>query len=226
MDDNVLKAACRSYDEQRIAQTVQSFAAAPAHMFSRQFETKKQKILRRHESYSLGQNRFYGRRLPKKAARVLLAAALLLLLLLGTALAFEPVRHYIFTYFDGTDIIFRDDGRKDSLKETFSYIPNGYTLKEERHDKESNYWVYNDNNLNELVISSSTNGSTIFINTEDATFEEVDILGFTGYYVERDDGLILTWSTGKYHHIVDADITETSRITKEDIIKIARSRKN
>ena len=66
----------------------------------------------------------------------------------------------------------------------------------------------------------------IFINTEDATFEKVDILGFAGYYVERDDGLILTWSSGKYHHIVDADITETSRITKEDIIKIARSRKN
>ena len=159
------------------------------------------------------------------ASLLLLAAALLLLLLLGTALAFEPVRHYIFTYFDGTDIVFRDEHIHDSLNETFSYIPKGYTLKEERHDKISNYQVYNDNNLNELVISSSKNGSSIFINTEDASFEEVDILGITGYYVERDDGLILTWSSGKYHHIVDADITETSHITKEDIIKIACSRK-
>ena len=224
MDDSVLKAACRSYDEQRIAQTVQSFAAAPAHTFSRQFETKKQKILRRHESYSLGQNRFYGRRLPKKAARVLLAAALLLLLLLGTALAFEPVRHYIFTYFDGTDIIFRDDGRKDSLKETFTYIPEGYLLEEERHSKESNYYLYRDKKRNKLSIYSEINGGSVFINTEDVDYTEVVIQGFVGYYVERNDGLILTWSTGKYSHTIGADINSTTNLTKADILKIATSR--
>ena len=225
MDDSVLKAACRSYDEQRIAQTVQSFAAAPAHTFSRQFETKKQKILRRHESYSLGQNRFYGRRLPKKAARVLLAAALLLLLLLGTALAFEPVRHYIFTYFDGTDIIFRDDGRKDSLKETFTYIPEGYVLQSEDHSRIANVLTYIDKNNNQLTITSTYNGSTLSINSEDTECETIEINDSSAILIERETSFILSWSSGKVSHLLVADRSETAPITKKDIIKIAESRK-
>ena len=105
MDEKTIKAACRSYDEQRLERLMQTLDAAPAHTFSRRYEKRKQAILRRYESYSPGQNRLHGHRLSKKTVRVLLAAALLLLLLLGTALAFEPVRHYIFTYFDGTDIV-------------------------------------------------------------------------------------------------------------------------
>ena len=224
MDEKTIKAACRSYDEQRLERLMQTLDAAPAHTFSRRYEKRKQAILRRYESYSPGQNRLHGHRLSKKTVRVLLAAALLLLLLLGTALAFEPVRHYIFTYFDGTDIIFRDDGRKDSLKETFTYIPEGYVLEEEKHSKESNYYLYRDKNKNKMSIYTEINGGSVFINTEDVNYTEVDIQGFTGYYVERSDGLILTWTTGKYSHTIGADFNSTTNLTKAEILKIATSR--
>ena len=224
MDEKTIKAACRSYDEQRLERLMQTLDAAPAHTFSRRYEKRKQAILRRYESYSPGQNRLHGHRLSKKTVRVLLAAALLLLLLLGTALAFEPVRHYIFTYFDGTDIVFHNEGMHDSLKESFPFIPSGYTLEKELHDKQSNYYVYRDENKNRLIISSQENGSSVFLNTEDVGYEIVQIQEYTGYYVERNNGLILAWSTGKYHHIIEADVTKTSHIEKEDIINIAKSR--
>ena len=224
MDEALLREACRKYDEMRMEQLMQSLEKKPVHLFSKQFEKEKYKIIRQYESYSISLNQISGRKISKKMIRILLVAALLLALLVASALAFEPVRHYLFSFFDGTEIIFSDDQIKDSLNESFTYIPQGYVLEKEEHNKMSNYFVYRDKNKNKIVISSMENGSTVFINTEDVGYEEVDVQGFTGYYVERSDGLILVWSTGKYHHIIDIDITEASSITREDILEIARSR--
>ena len=224
MDEALLREACRKYDETRMEQLMQSLEMQPVHLFGKQYEKDKNKIIRQYESYSISRNQFGGRKISKKTIRILLVAALLLALLVASALAFEPVRHYIFSFFDGTDIIFNNDQTKDSLNESFTYIPQGYVLEKEEHDKISNYFVYRDKNKNKIVISSMENGSAVFINTEDVGYEEIKIREYTGYYVERDNAMILTWSTGKYHHIITADITESSRVTKADIFKIAYSR--
>ncbi len=224
MDEKTIKAACRSYDEQRLERLMQTLDAAPAHTFSRRYEKRKQAILRRYESYSPGQNRLHGHRLSKKTVRVLLAAALLLLLLLGTALAFEPVRHYIFTYYDGTDIIFRDDGRKDSLNEIFTYIPEGYALESKDLSRIANVFTYIDQNNNQLTITSTYNGSTLSINSEDTACETIKINDSTGILIERETSFILSWSSGKISHLLIADRSETTHITKKDVIKIAESR--
>ena len=223
MHDDLLKALCRRYDALRLEQLVQSLQTNPPHTFSSRFEAEKQRILQSAGSPGNTDRQTDRKRRPK-LGRVLLIAALLLLLLAATALAFEPVRHYVFSYFDGTNIIFHNDQTRDSLKERFTYIPQGYVLEKEECDTFSNYWVYRDKNRNKLVISSMQNGSSIFINTEDVGYEEIEIQGFRGYCVERNDGLILTWSTGKYHHIIDADLSETSCISIEELIKIANSR--
>lgn len=223
MHDDLLKAVCRRYDALRLEQLVQSLQTNPQHTFSSRFEAEKQRILQSAGSPGNTDRQTDRKRRPK-LGRVLLIAALLLLLLAATALAFEPVRHYVFSYFDGTNIIFHNDQTRDSLKERFTYIPQGYVLEKEECDTFSNYWVYRDKNRNKLVISSMQNGSSIFINTEDVGYEEIEIQGFRGYCVERNDGLILTWSTGKYHHIIDADLSETSCISIEELIKIANSR--
>ena len=224
MDEALLREACRKYDETRMEQLMQSLEMQPVHLFGKQYEKDKNNIIRQYESYSISRNQFGGRKISKKTIRILLVAALLLALLVASALAFEPVRHYIFSFFDGTDIIFNNDQTKDSLNESFTYIPQGYVLEKEEHDKISNYFVYRDKNKNKIVISSMENGSAVFINTEDVGYEEIKIREYTGYYVERDNAMILTWSTGKYHHIITADITESSRVTKADIFKIAYSR--
>lgn len=223
MHDDLLKALCRRYDALRLEQLVQSLQTNPPHTFSSRFEAEKQRILQSAGSPGNTDRQTDRKRRPK-LGRVLLIAALLLLLLAATALAFEPVRHYVFNHFDGTDIIFHNDQTRDSLKERFTYIPQGYVLEKEECNTFSNYWVYSDKNRNKLVISSMQNGSSIFINTEDVGYEEIEIQGFRGYCVERNDGLILTWSTGKYHHIIDADLSETSYISIEELIKIANSR--
>ena len=223
MHDDLLKALCRRYDALRLEQLVQALQTNPPHTFSSRFEAEKQRILQSAGSPGNTDRQTDRKRRPK-LGRVLLIAALLLLLLAATALAFEPVRHYVFSYFDGTNIIFHNDQTRDSLKERFTYIPQGYVLEKEECNTFSNYWVYSDKNRNKLVISSMQNGSSIFINTEDVGYEEIEIQGFRGYCVERNDGLILTWSTGKYHHIIDADLSETSCISIEELIKIANSR--
>lgn len=224
MDEALLREACRKYDETRMEQLMQSLEMQPVHLFGKQYEKDKNKIIRQYEIYSISRNQFSGRKISKKTIQILLVAALLLALLVASALAFEPVRHYIFSFFDGTDIIFNNDQTKDSLNESFTYIPQSYVLEKEEHDKISNYFVYRDKNKNKIVISSMENGSAVFINTEDVGYEEIKIREYTGYYVERDNAMILTWSTGKYHHIITADITESSRVTKADIFKIAYSR--
>lgn len=224
MDEALLREACRKYDETRMEQLMQSLEMQPVHLFGKQYEKEKNRIIRQYERYSISRNQFSGRKISKKTIRILLVAALLLALLVASALAFEPVRHYIFSYFDGTDIIFHDYQIRDSLNERFTYIPQGYTLEREERSKVLNYFVYIDDNKNELVISSARNGSKVFINTEDVGFDEFEIQGLKGYYVKRNDGLIVTWSTGKYHHIIDADVSETSHISIEELIKIANSR--
>ena len=225
MDEALLREACRNYDEMRLEQLMHSLDMQPVHLFSKQYEKEKNRIIRQYERYSISRNQFSGRKISKKTIRFLLVAALLLALLVASALAFEPVRHYIFSCFDGTDIIFSDDQIKDSLNESFTYIPQGYVLEKEEHDKISNYFIYRDENKNKIVISSMENGSTVFINTEDVGYEEIRIEEYIGYYVERENAMILTWSTGRYHHIITADITKSSQVTKADVFKIACSRK-
>lgn len=224
MDEALLREACRNYDEMRMKQLVQSLKTQPIHTFSKRYEKEKQRIIWQHERYNIITNQFEGHKLPKRFWRVLLIAALLFLSLVGTALAFEPVRHYIFSYFDGTDIIFQNDQIRDSLNECFTYIPQGYVLEKEEHDRIHNYYLYTDGSQNELVISTIENGGVVSINSENVGYEIIEINGQIGFLVERDTGLIVTWSTGKYTHRIVADITQTSRISKEDIILIAKSR--
>ena len=223
MHDDLLKALCRRYDALRLEQLVQSLQTNPPHTFSSRFEAEKQRILQSAGSPGNTDRQTDRKRRPK-LGRVLLIAALLLLLLAATALAFEPVRHYVFSYFDGTDIIFHNDQTRDSLKERFTHIPQGYVLEKEECNTFSNYWVYSDKNRNKLVISSMQNGSSIFINTEDVGYEEIEIQGHEGFFVDRENCFILVWATGRYCHKIYVNKTETSCITKEDIFSIANSR--
>ena len=224
MDEALLREACRKYDEMRMERLMQSLEMQPVHIFSKQYEKEKSRIIRQYECYSIGQNQLSGRKISKKTIRIVLVAALLLALLVASALAFEPVRHYIFSYFDGTDIIFNNDQTKDSLNESFTYIPQGYALKKEERKKGSNYFVYKDKNNHRISILSTKNGSSVFVNTEGIGYEEVAIHDHTGFFVERDECFILSWSTGRFTHTIYADKSQSSYITKEDVLRIAESR--
>ena len=164
-------------------------------------------------------------RRPGRRFLILAAAILLTLMLLGGTIASEPVRYYILTHFDGTDIIFKNEYVEDSLNERYNYIPSGFALMKEEHNSMGNYWSYRDAYGNRLDIDTTKNGSTMFINTEGVGYEEVEIQGHSGFYVERPgDCRMLVWSTGKYHHIVSTDLTETSHVTREDMFRIANER--
>ena len=167
-------------------------------------------------------------RRPGRRFLILAAAILLTLILLGSTIAVEPVRHYIWNTSDGTNIIFKNEYVEDSLNERFNYIPAGFALVKEEHDRLGNHWSYRDaygNGLDIDTIDTMKNKGKTFINTEDVGYEEVEIQGHSGLYVERPgDCRMLVWTTGKYHHAVIADLTETSRVTREDMFKIANER--
>ena len=50
MDEALLREACRKYDEMRIEQLMQSLDMQPIHIFSKQYEKEKYKIIRRYET--------------------------------------------------------------------------------------------------------------------------------------------------------------------------------
>ena len=224
MNDVWLREVCRNYDEIRIEKLVQSLKMQPTHTFSKRYEKEKQRIIRQSECYNINTKQYEEYKRRTSIWRVLLIAALLLALLVGTALAFESVLHYIFSYFDGTDIIFHNDHIQDSLDECFTYIPQGFILEIEERERGSNYFVYKDKNNHRISILSIKNGSSVFINTEGIGYEEIIIHDQTGYFVERDECFILSWSTGRYTHTIYADKSRTSCISKDDVLKIAESR--
>ena len=81
MDEALLREACRKYDEMRMERLMQSLEMQPVHIFSKQYEKEKSRIIRQYECYSIGQNQFSGRKISKKTIRIVLVAALLLALL-------------------------------------------------------------------------------------------------------------------------------------------------
>lgn len=224
-DENLLKQACNEAELIRLKKLINEIDKQPDHIFSKEFKKKKSQILKKYSSYNTETGKIKARGLSSKTARIILIAAVIASLLVASAVAYAPFRKFIVSEFtQGTEIVFYSTNGKDYLNETYSYIPSGYTLKEREKSKHICSHVYQNENDDMIMIQTAPNETAITINTEDVGYEKVDINGSVGFFVERDNSFILTWSTSKYNHIINASNSGTSGINRDEIIKIAQSR--
>lgn len=225
-DENILKQACKSVDDLRVQRLIDEADKQPDHTFSKNYEKCKKRIISDHYKYVIEKAKFNKRRTTSKVVKIILVAAVIMALLVSTVLAYAPFRKFILSELSyGTEIIFNSTEGKDYLDEKYTYIPDGYTLKDVFDDDILHTLTYSDDKGNEIFITSTLNdGGTVFINTENADCQSVNINGYDGFYVEQDNALILTWATEKYNHTIKADFNENSNVDKNAMVNIAKSR--
>ncbi len=223
--------ACRLAEERRIEEELSYYNSLPDFEYSKRFEKKMQKLCKQVDSgkYSRKSNVIPISHM-RKPLKILLVAAIMISLLSITALAIEPIREGIKNFFverypDISSVEFKDDDTTEgSLYSEYTWIPEGYILKEHKKEKLGEFIVYEDAEGHLLVITSNINEfSEAWINTEGITVEDVIINQTPGiYYSNRGDSQLL-WSLGKYNYSV---LGEVESVTKEDLIRIAENRKN
>lgn len=165
----------------------------------------------------------------KKAGKkhiISIIAAVLVILVSALAAASAPIRNYILNVYDDySEFIFNSfkGNEDDYLYAEYSYIPEGYEVASTSKTRLSQKIIYQ-NDCYQIVIKSVVNSdSALGIDTENAETGEREVGNYGGYYSITESSIILVWSTGKYNHIITADLNGDI-ITLDEVVKIAESR--
>ena len=159
-----------------------------------------------------------------RGIKVLLIAAIILLIAVFTAFAFEPIRSFVFkVYSDCTEFVFHSGEKSegDYLYAVYTYIPEEYVLVSNTKAKLTQEIVYKNGNNRIIIQSGDNSDSVLIIDTENAEHGEMQINNYDGYYSITDRSIILTWSSGKYNHVILAD--KCDAITLDEVVYIAQS---
>ncbi|MBR4767134.1 MAG: DUF4367 domain-containing protein [Clostridia bacterium] len=163
----------------------------------------------------------------KKAGKkhiIAIIAAVLVILVSTFAAASAPIRNYILNVYDDySEFIFNSfkGNEDDYLYAEYSYIPEGYSLASNVKTEMGQSITYKNKN-NQLLIQSHINSGSHRIDTENAETGEMEVGNYGGYYSITESSIILVWSTGKYNHIIIADLN-VDIITLDEVVKIAES---
>jgi hypothetical protein len=185
---------------------------AGAHEFSKGFEAKMQKLIRR-------ERKPYYPLVKTKARIVAVVAVLVFLLMTTTALAVEPIREKVFEFFVNAfkefsivtveDVDANEAPAPTSIEDRYipGYIPEGYALVEE--DKSENFisTYYESNHpFNEIGLEQWTKQSfTPTINTEGITTTDIRLSnGMTGFYCTNKGVYIMVLQNQEYAFLLSS----------------------
>lgn len=190
--------------------------------FSEEFEQKMQKLINKEKKPYY----YLINTVGKRVACVIIA---LLLALTSVTFGVKAIREAVIDFFVETfekfSIVgFKDEDVSNTLDhiETYyapTYIPEGYELKKD--DKLSaqrrlKYMLRNDCiYFNQSVLQSVS----AYVDTEDAKFEQVLVLGSEAFYTIKENMSLLYWNGTDYSYFIQSE----SDIAKEELIKIAES---
>lgn len=206
----------------------------PKHRFSLKFYRKMHKLFQ-----MLGIKGKYGDEKardsilelyrPIHSKRRLAVLVLLLLMVIGgTSVASEPLIRWLSNFYveqnddhvilqndtDKEGIGSRDFFRKYQLKE----IPDGYILNWEKFDKEFNrYTIYYVNGDDVLTLKQNWQEEKYpeQVTSDTEQVKDIEVNGFTGYYVEDNGMGTLIISNGVYKLVLDGPFT------KEELVDLA-----
>lgn len=208
----------------------------PEHKFSLKFRWKMHRILRKMKTGkdSSGDEKGHSlmglyRSIHSRKRRT--AIILLIIMVLGgTAFATEPVIRWLCNYYvdqyDDHVKIQRDnpeeaeDGERGTFRKyQLTEIPEGYSLKIEDFDEEvQRYAITYTNGKEQLLLLKQTwqeDGRSENLTSDKASLKDVEVNGFTGYYVEDKEIGTLILSNGIYRVVLNGNFS------KEELIQIA-----
>ncbi|ABZ85427.1 hypothetical protein HM1_2918 [Heliomicrobium modesticaldum Ice1] len=189
------------------------------HEFSKRFERRMRKLVRRSKTGSAAGGVVFLRR-----RAVALAAAIVILL--ATAMSVSAVRAAVFefiteVYEKFTHIFFNESQSSNDAAGKFivrrpSFIPEGFELINEKtagpvllvYEKGSDYISYSQQRLEDVSMD---------INTEGAELEELEFKGLPAKYYSNRGVQNLLWYDDKYMYMV------SSTLDRDIVFKIAES---
>ncbi len=189
------------------------------HEFSKRFERRMRKLIRRSKTGSPARGVVFLRRRV-----VALAAAIVILL--ATAMSVSAVRAAVFefiteVYEKFTHIFFEESRSSNDAVDEFivcrpSFIPEGFELDNEKtagpvllvYEKGSDYISYSQQRLEDV---------SLHVNTEEAELEELEFNGLPAKYYSNRGVQNLLWYDDEYLYIV------SSTLDRDAVFKIAES---
>lgn len=203
----------------------------PEHKFSLKFRWKMHRILRKMKTGKETREDGKGHSLmglyrsvhSRKRRMVILL--LVIMVLGGTAFATEPVIRWLCNYYVHVKIQ-RDNTEESEDKERGTFrkyylteVPEGYSLKTEDFDEEvERYAITYINDKEEVLLFKQTwqeDGRSENLTSNKEDLKDVEVNGFTGYYVEDQEIGTLILSNGIYRLVLNGNFS------KEELIEIA-----
>lgn len=193
---------------------------ADYHSFSSGFEKKMKQLIKKAKIKYISINRFRIRRS--------IAAASLILIILTASMSVEAVRMPIIRltekiYTEFSEIIFENEDNievPEKIEEVYvpSYIPEGYTLKEEVNDMRSmHFFFYTNEEGQELSVEQLVLGVHMAVDTEGITTEEITINGLSGIIYTKRGLTTIIVNDNRYVYFI------SGYEDREELIKIVES---
>ncbi len=189
--------------------------------FSAQFENKMQKLIERQSKPYY----YLINTVGKRVACIVIAA---LITLTSITFGVKAIREAVIEFFVETFEKFSIVGFKEDVSESLeyietyyipTYIPEGYELKFD--DKLLSYRNIEYESKNNLILfrQNLIHTKSTYLDTEDASYEEVSVLDKKAFYTVKDKIALLYWNNSKYSFFIQTE----SNLEKEELIKIAES---
>ena len=223
--DKLLREACILAEEMYWDDFFKRFASFPLVEIPEGQHERILKLIYEHSVDNKEKTNLDTRGITSKRIKAVIIAAAIIVLLAITAFAIEPVRNFIINvYSDCTEIVFNSNNNNDYLYAEYTFIPEGYVLVDSIQGKNSHSLIYSNEEKQIVINSMSNKNSKTVIDTEKAETGEIVVNNNIGYYSKVENIIILTWCSGRYNHIITADISEEI-FSVEELVKIAQSRK-
>ena len=194
--------------------------------FSHTFEKKMDKLIKRRK-------KSYYALINTSSKRVAAIALTVLVAFFGTVFSVkslrEPFINFIMEVYEKFSVVRFHNGTIDTTGDltkiekfyTPKYIPKGYTLDSELKSVHVCKYIYHNDEgkvmqYNQGIFSAST---TIAIDTEGTTTQNVQINGYTGIFFSNKGYNNIIWNDGFYIF----DISVPVEIGKEELLKIGES---
>jgi len=184
----------------------------PPVSFSPEFEGKMAKLIRKSRRAEWWQrNRGRVQRTAAMFAVVIMVGCLLVTKVDAFRVPFLELVYTVREEFTSFDIVDHEEqGPVSESIEDFvpTYVPDGFHIKSVDEDENSFFISFIDEKDDYYSIDFYRSARSSAIDTEDATMEELEIIGYPGFVVKKDGDITVVWYPENSQYIIGGTISE------------------
>lgn len=194
--------------------------------FSKDFENKMNKLIKKEKRYSL------TKKILKGSKRIAIIFLIISVGIVTLTMNVEAVRNKVIEiiniiYTEFTEFKLKKDtvDREIELLEP-NYLPKGFREVDRMDADTGNFIIYeNSENLQIRYSSDIISSNSIIVDTENALVETIYIHGNEATYVIKDNNQQILWNDGDYIYWIDREFSDNniSEKDKKELIKIAEN---